>query len=209
MLGTAVDPRDLVTKQDNVELRRYYFEFLGCVISNDLAGVLASARNAAQASAVLEFLIGGCTDATDVKTQKVCFGALGKLTVNWLKKDGGGPPEFGAYVASHVIPTCFGPVFGESLDLNDAWAVWVVDEIANVLRGLYFAMGMPLCQHLESVYFPSIQLPQALATEFLQVLAAEKKGENRDKALSKQLQRMAAQVRELTTAARRGSGAPG
>lgn len=89
-LNQAVDPSDLDTLNELKLLRRCYYEFLNCVISNSLTEILISETNAPHTQQVLATIVDGAGQTGDPKAQKVCFHMLHKLARVWFGKPNAG-----------------------------------------------------------------------------------------------------------------------
>jgi exportin-T len=174
-LNQSVDPNDMDTLNELRILRRCYYEFLSCLITNSLTGVLTSPANAPHSDQVLATIIGGAADPSDIKAQKVCFSMLADLAKVWFGKPGVGVAGFDELVIAQVVPTCFQSILKVDFDPDDAWSYLVLGQIAECLILVFNIAGLALVQFLEQQYFPSMSLPQDTAGTVLAVIQTKDK----------------------------------
>eukprot|EP00041_Stephanoeca_diplocostata_P028160 m.788211 g.788211 ORF g.788211 m.788211 type:complete len:325 (-) comp23315_c0_seq3:144-1118(-) len=175
LLRVEVDPADENAKADQMALRRCYFEFLNCCISNSLAGVLVAPKNAAHTPEILSTVLRGGVEYKDAQSQKICFNMLQKLIRLWLGKAEVGLAGFDDFVLTQIVPTCFQSVLKPDFNPDDGWSYLVLGEIAALLLATYSVAGSTLVQFLQNVFFPSIPLPQDVALDIVACLESEDK----------------------------------
>ncbi|KAG0138705.1 armadillo-type protein [Tuber indicum] len=164
------------------ELRKEYLDFLLVILNNDLGLVLVSEAN----QPIFEQLIGTvqhfAKEVNDLPTSKLAFSVMGKMSIVWgpatdsAKERTNGNlkeqplPGFDTFMIKRFSSLCWEVPAMPGFRPKDAQAKMVLAEIAALQNILYTKLGENFIQYLGTVYFPSVNLPQGPAEEYLVAL---------------------------------------
>lgn len=163
VLSQPADELDTQAQRDKDSLQRSYFQFLQCIIANDVLEVISN-QSPENFKEVLITVAQAAVDVKDPVAQKTCFNILKRLVEVWGGKNG--MPPFREYTYEYVIPACFMAPLKETFDLTDAQTVFAINEISSVLKVVFTKEGTGFLQYLQQKYFPSISLPPDAAQAF-------------------------------------------
>lgn len=173
VLSTPQDEHDQVTASEKRMLQRSYFQFIACIVTNNVFDVLRD-QNAQNLQQVLMTIVQGACDNPDPQTQKICFGILKKLVEVW----GGGDGEMGGFkefIYQSVVPACILAPLKPSFDLNDAQTVIALGECAQCLKCILDKRGEEVINFLQNNYLPKLQLSPELIEQFCQAYVMDAK----------------------------------
>ncbi|CUS09256.1 unnamed protein product [Tuber aestivum] len=154
------------------ELRKEYLDFLLVILNNDLGLVLVSEGT------VQHF----AKEVNDLPTSKLAFSVMGKMSIVWGPATDSEKEQINGSLKEQPLPgfetlmierfscLCWEVPAMPDFHPKDAQAKMVLGEIAALQNILYSKLGENFIQYLGTVYFPSVNLPQGPAEEYLVAL---------------------------------------
>ncbi|CAO1623604.1 unnamed protein product [Parajaminaea phylloscopi] len=190
---------------ERAELQSKYIYFISTLTTSGLDGVLLSERNRGQMESVLQSIIYYAENG-EPGVQRTAFSVLSRLITLWgtssqvadaqgatntdKNADGSssskgpnsvnspGLPGFETFIYETIVPLTFTVPAKPTFEFSDAQSQMVLTEIAQLLKTVLAKRGaQETGGWLLEVYFPRIQCPQEMATDFwnnLQHLDAKK-----------------------------------
>ncbi|XP_052823578.1 exportin-T [Octopus bimaculoides] len=165
VLSIPQDEYDQVTANEKRLLQKSYFQFLACIVSNNVHEVIQD-QEAANFHQVLMTIVEGACNNPDPQIQKICFGILKRLIEVWCGENG--LVGFEEFVYQSVVPACILTPMKPAFDLNDAQTVIALGESAQCLKCILDKRGDEVINYLQNEYFPKLQLSPDLTQQFCQ-----------------------------------------
>ena len=190
MSEQPVDDSDSVLKSEREALRRAYFTFLQCIVTQDVMEVISS-QAANDAKDVLESVVRGAVEIPDDPvTQKLCFSILRTLVEKWGDENAnnakGGVETsassaaaeadgFRVFIYERIIPACFQAPLQPHFDLNDGAYSLAAGECAMCLKTLHEKRGEEFAQHLRNNVFVPLNVGDDVSGQFFLAVKREPK----------------------------------
>jgi len=187
MSEQPVDDADSVLKSEREALRRAYFTFLQCIVTQDVVEVI-STQDANDAKAVLESVVRGAVEIPDPVTQKLCFSILRSLVEKWGDENANTSSAgantqlaaaeasgFRVFIYENIIPACFQAPLQPHFDLNDGAYSLAAGECAMCLKTLYEKRGEEFVEHLRNNVFLPLNVNAEVSAQFFVALKRDPK----------------------------------
>lgn len=174
------------------DLRKGYLNFVHSLFTYGIESILVSEANRPHLEPIIQNIFSYAMDTSDGSTEKAAFALVTKMVMTWgsgnkantssngvpgkTKKDAAASrpssplPGFDRLIYDHLVPMCFEIPSKPTFDLGDAETQLVLAEIAALQKAIYDKLGSDAVNYLSGVYFPRINCPPELATEYLQNL---------------------------------------
>jgi len=179
MSEQPVDESDSVLRSERESLRRAYFTFIQCVVTQEVIEVI-STQDANDAKAVLESVVSGAVEIPDDPVaQKLCFSILRALVEKWGDENANNSSAeadgFRVFIYEGIIPACFRAPLQPYFDLNDGQYSLVVGECANCLKTLHEKRGEEFVEHLHQNVFLPLNVSSDASAQFLSAMKRDPK----------------------------------
>ena len=186
MSEQPVDDTDSVLKSEREALRRAYFTFLQCIVTQDVVEVISS-QDSNDAKAVLESVVRGAVEIPDPVTQKLCFSILRSLVEKWGDENANTSSStsasaaeaeasgFRVFIYENIIPACFQAPLQPHFDLNDGAYSLAAGECAMCLKTLHEKRGEEFIEHLRNNVFLPLNVNADISHQFFVALKREPK----------------------------------
>eukprot|EP00043_Microstomoeca_roanoka_P015243 m.152450 g.152450 ORF g.152450 m.152450 type:complete len:970 (-) comp16211_c0_seq1:417-3326(-) len=166
ILNENVEENDLDSQQQQRDLRRAYFTFVGAIVTNGLTDVFITEENRESLQDILTTLVQGASQlGDDPKAIKSCFGTLRELISRWITPEGCSVPGFEDFARTHIVEACFSAMLQPSFNVQDVQYFGALTEIATILLLLAGAYPSEFIEYLRSNILCNLLAPD-IAAEF-------------------------------------------
>ncbi|EEB07567.1 karyopherin Los1 [Schizosaccharomyces japonicus yFS275] len=150
------------------DLRKSYVAFLVMLVNRGFSQVFFTEQNQQYFDGVLQSVLHFANSIGDPSIQKSSIALLSKMVVMW--GGDGGIGGFETFMYSSLLPLCFEMPFNQSFNVSDGMSHVVLGELALLQKSILQVKGPSFVEYLTSVYFPSVNFPQALVGEYAESL---------------------------------------
>ncbi|WBW71081.1 karyopherin/importin-beta family nuclear import receptor Los1 [Schizosaccharomyces osmophilus] len=150
------------------DLRKSYISFILHLLNKGFGSAFFAEQVQSYFDPLINSIIHFANLYGEPSTQKSSIALLSKMVSLWGGPDG--IEGFERVIFGSLSPLCFEMPVNPVFNANDGQSHIVLGELANLQRTILEMCGESYRSYLLGVYFPTVNFPEMLASEYLQVL---------------------------------------
>lgn len=165
-LSAAPQGTDDAVKQN--DLRKSYISFILQLLNKGFGSILFTEENQVYFDPLINSILHFANLVGEPATQKSSIALVSKMVSLWGGKDG--IAGFENFTLS-LTPLCFEMPVNPNFNTRDGQSLVVLGELAGLQKIILEKLGDIYKSYLVTVYFPTVNFPDVMASEYLQALS--------------------------------------